>query len=241
MTKINIRGAIVDDSTAGFYRWFGMQATAPGAIGKALDDAHDDVVVNINSNGGNVYAASEIYTMLRSYSGKVTINVTGMAASAASVIAMAGDEVVMSPTAQMMVHNVWTNIAGNANDLRAESENLDKADQSILNAYEAKTGMKRDELYQLLNATTFMDAKEAVDKGFADRIMFADESVPAQYNALDLMPSKAKINEFYTMMEMKRERKAKPSPEQSKGPSLQQVKLAMLLGQSKGEKDNDEN
>lgn len=241
MTKINIRGVIVDDDTAAFYSWFGMQSASPTMVSDILNDADDDVEVDINSNGGDVFAASEIYTLLRAYSGKVTINITGMAASAASVIAMAGDEVVMSPTAQMMIHNVWTNISGNANDLRAESVNLDKADQSILNAYEAKTGMKRDELYQLLNATTFMDAKEAVDKGFADRIMFADESVPAQYNALDLMPSKAKINEFYTMMAMEREHKAKPSPEQSKSLSLQQAKLAMLLGQPKGEKDNDEN
>ena len=103
MTKINIRGVIVDDDTAAFYSWFDMQSASPTMVSDILNDADDDVEVDINSNGGDVFAASEIYTLLRAYSGKVTINITGMAASAASVIAMAGDEVVMSPTAQMMI------------------------------------------------------------------------------------------------------------------------------------------
>lgn len=103
MTVIEVKADIVDNDTGKFYDWIGWDAVYPGKVSNLLDGA-DEVEVNINSNGGDVFAASEIYTLLSQHSGMVTVNIQGLAASAASVIAMAGDVVHISPTAQIMIH-----------------------------------------------------------------------------------------------------------------------------------------
>lgn len=120
---INIKGTIVDDETAAFYSFFGIPSSSPSAVAQILNDDEDvpdepdsDVEVNIASNGGDVFAASEIYTMLRQANAKVTVNIQGLAASAASVIAMAGDTVKISPTAQIMIHQAASNMGGNKDD-----------------------------------------------------------------------------------------------------------------------------
>lgn len=99
MKRIKIKSDIVDDDTGKFYEWFGLSASYPAQVESVLSEGEDDVVVDINSPGGDVFAASEIYTLLSQYQGNVTINIQGLAASAASVIAMAGDKVKISPTA----------------------------------------------------------------------------------------------------------------------------------------------
>lgn len=231
-----IKGNVVDDETAAFYQFFGMPAVSPSGVSDVLDSAgpNDDVEVDIASNGGDVFAASEIYTMLKNYQGNVTVNVQGLAASAASVIAMAGDKVSISPTAQIMIHKAWSGIQGNADDLSHESNVLDSIDQSIVAAYVAKTGMDADDVLQLMANETWMTAQEAVDKGFADEIMFVDDKQPQFTNSISEIPSKAAINKFMNLIS-----KSQPKPTQPKesqpANALMQSKLAILMGKNKEE------
>ncbi|KRL02517.1 ATP-dependent Clp protease, protease subunit [Liquorilactobacillus capillatus DSM 19910] len=196
-----IKGDVVDDKTAAFYQFFGMPAVSPSGVADALnsDDPSSDVEVDIASNGGDVFAASEIYTMLKGVQGNVTVNIQGLAASAASVIAMAGDKVNISPTAQIMIHKAWSQQAGNSDDLNHEANVLNGIDQSIASAYEAKTGMKQSDLLQLMSNETWLTAKDAVDKGFADEIMFANENQLQPVNAISHIPSKKAINKFMNL------------------------------------------
>lgn len=170
MTVIEVKADIVDNDTGKFYDWIGWDAVYPGKVSTLLDGA-DEVEVNINSNGGDVFAASEIYTLLSQHSGMVTVNIQGLAASAASVIAMAGDVVHISPTAQIMIHKAWTIADGNADDMAHTSEFLDGIDDSIMNAYVAKTGLDKSELSNMMAKETWLTANQAVDYGFADDVM----------------------------------------------------------------------
>lgn len=143
-----------------------------------------DVTVYINSPGGDVMAGAEIYTALREHSeqgkGRVTVKVTGIAASAASVVAMAGDEILMSPVAYMMIHNPWSAAIGNAKELRRQADALDVISEGLINAYERRTGKSRDELMQLLDGETYMSAQTCVDEGFADGILYGDAPASAE-------------------------------------------------------------
>ena len=170
MTVIEVKADIVDNDTGKFYDWIGWDAVYPGKVSNLLDGA-DEVEVNINSNGGDVFAASEIYTLLSQHSGMVTVNIQGLAASAASVIAMAGDVVHISPTAQIMIHKAWTIADGNADDMAHTSEFLEGIDDSIMNAYVAKTGLDKSELSNMMAKETWLTANQAVDYGFADDVM----------------------------------------------------------------------
>lgn len=176
MKVIPIKGTIVSNNDSWIYDWFGWDYTAPKNV--ALPETGEDIEVHINSGGGDVYAGSEIYTALRSYSGKVVVKIVGIAASAASVIAMAGDEVEISPTAQIMIHNVSSNVSGDHNALLHEAEVLEGFNKSIANAYIYKTGKALDDLLSLMDKTTWFDAESAVNQGFADKIMFAEEIAP---------------------------------------------------------------
>ena len=176
MKVIPIKGTIVSNNDSWIYDWFGWDYTAPKNV--ALPETGEDIEVHINSGGGDVYAGSEIYTALRSYSGKVVVKIVGIAASAASVIAMAGDEVEISPTAQIMIHNVSSNVSGDHNALLHEAEVLEGFNKSIANAYIYKTGKALDDLLSLMDKTTWFDAESAVNQGFADKIMFAGEIAP---------------------------------------------------------------
>src|SRR5690625_2993209 len=135
MKKINIKGAIVSDDDKWIYDMLEMEATSPKDVTEALAESEGkDIELTINSGGGDVYSASEIYTELRNHSGNVTSRIVGVAASAASVIAMAG-KVVISPTAQIMIHKASTVGIGNSSDMKKVYEFLDTVDQSICNAY----------------------------------------------------------------------------------------------------------
>lgn len=170
MTVIEVKADIVDNDTGKFYDWIGWDAVYPGKVSTLLDGA-DEVEVNINSNDGDVFAASEIYTLLSQHSGMVTVNIQGLAASAASVIAMAGDVVHISPTAQIMIHKAWTIADGNADDMAHTSEFLEGIDDSIMSAYVAKTGLDKSELSNMMAKETWLTANQAVDYGFADDVM----------------------------------------------------------------------
>jgi ATP-dependent Clp endopeptidase proteolytic subunit ClpP len=134
---------------------------------KSLGDA-DQITLSINSRGGEVEEALDIYDALKQHPAKITVRVTGLAASAASIIAMAGDQIIMPANTLMMVHNPWTIVAGDAADLRQAADNLDKATNSLIETYKARTGLDVESIKSLLNAETYMTAKEAVDLGFAD-------------------------------------------------------------------------
>lgn len=132
---------------------------------------YKNVTVRINSPGGDVMAGSAIYTALMEHPYDVKVIVTALAASAASVIAMAGSEVIMSPTAYMMIHNPWTMAMGDAKELRKTARVMDEIAEGLINAYQIKTGKTRDELKRMLEAETWMSAAKAVELGFADRIL----------------------------------------------------------------------
>ncbi|WP_251672175.1 head maturation protease, ClpP-related [Limosilactobacillus reuteri] len=237
MTKIKVKGAVVSNDDADIYDWLGYDYVSPSQVEDALDsDTDEQIQVDINSGGGSVFAASEIYSMLSAYSGKVTVNIQGLAASAASVIAMAGDEVNISPTAQMMIHKASTVSVGNADDLAHDSKMMDSTDQSIINAYEDKTGMNRDDILQMMSNETWMTAQEAVDKGFADNVS-AGTKTPQIVNTIGtpLINSDA-IAKIKTLMAKARD--AKPdnkveTPENNvpkPTSSLKDQKLAILFG-----------
>jgi ATP-dependent Clp protease protease subunit len=162
--ELHINGVIAEDM------WFGDEVT-PSAFRNELNSAGSNITVWINSDGGDVIAASQIYTMLFDYKGKVTAKINGMCASAASVIAMAADTVLMSPTAYMLVHDPWTVAIGNSTDLQKAAVNLDEVKEGIINAYELKTGLSRTKLSNLMKAETLMSAKTAIEHGFADSLL----------------------------------------------------------------------
>lgn len=140
-------GYIAQDS------WFDDDIT-PKKFKAELMESEGDVSVWLNSPGGDVYAASQIYTMLKEYKGKVTVKIDGLAASAASVIAMAGTEVLMSPVAMMMIHNPVTVIFGEASDFQSGIDMLSEVKNSIVNAYEQKTGLPRNKISKMMDAET---------------------------------------------------------------------------------------
>lgn len=139
-----------------------------------------DITLWINSPGGNVFAAAEIYTMIRDYPGSVTVRIASIAASAASVVAMAGNLVQMSPTALLMIHDPSTIAMGNAKDMEKAITTLNEVKESIINAYAAKTGLSRNRISKLMSDETWLNAKKAVELGFADEILFADKPKPEE-------------------------------------------------------------
>lgn len=175
--KINIKGPIVSNSDAWIYEWFGIEATSPKSVSDSLVQANgEDIEVEINSGGGSVFAGSEIYTALKSYKGNVVVKIVGLAASAASVIAMAGNKVMMSPTAQIMIHNVSSRASGDYRDMEHTAEVLRNANDTIANAYRIKTGKTQEELLALMDKETWMTADKAKELGFIDEIMFENDT-----------------------------------------------------------------
>lgn len=183
MVTIPIKGTIVDDDDADVYKFWNYSYTSPSSVAKALDDANgQDIILEINSPGGYVNAGSEIYTKVREYSGNVEAKIVGQACSAASWIALAADKVIISPTAQMMIHRASIAAAGNVDDLTSAINALDEMDRAYVDLYSKRTGKKPEEVYQLMANTTWMNAKTAVENGFADEVMF-EQKEPAVVNA----------------------------------------------------------
>ena len=158
-----LNGTIAEES------WFDDDVT-PALFAEELNAGEGDITVCINSPGGDCFAAARIYNMLRDYKGKVTVKVDGLAASAASVIAMAGDTVLVSPVSMMMVHNPATIAMGDHTEMEKAIAMLDEVKNSIINAYQAKTGLSRQKLSQLMEDETWMNARRAVELHFADAI-----------------------------------------------------------------------
>jgi len=160
-----LNGEISDET------WYGDEVT-PKLFKNELMSAEGDITVWINSPGGDVFAAAQIYNMLMDYKGNVTIKIDGLAASAASVIAMAGTEVYMSPVAIMMIHNPMTIAIGDTAEMQKAIDMLGEVKESIMNAYEIRTGLGRAKISHLMDAESWFNAKKAIELGFADKILF---------------------------------------------------------------------
>ena len=163
-----LNGEISDET------WYGDEVT-PALFAKELNAGSGNITVWINSPGGDVFAAAQIYNMLMEYKGDVTVKVDALAASAASVIAMAGTTVLMSPLAMMMIHNPITVAIGDSKEMQKAGEMLNEVKEGIMNAYEIKTGMDRKKISHLMDAESWFNAKKAVELGFADGILHGKE------------------------------------------------------------------
>ena len=170
---LRIEGQIADEA------WFGDEVT-PQQFKNDLISGTGDITLWINSPGGDVFAAAQIYNMLMDYQGDVHVIIDGLAASAASVIAMAGTTVSMSPVAMMMIHNPWTFAQGEAKDMAKVIEMLGEIKESIINAYELRTGLSRTKISHLMDSESWFNAKKAVELGFADKVLFEKEETPEQ-------------------------------------------------------------
>ena len=157
-------GTVADES------WWGDEIT-PRMFKDELFSGSGEIVVWINSPGGDCVAASQIYAMLMDYKGNVTVKIDGIAASAASVIAMAGTQVLMAPTALMMIHNPLTVAIGDTEEMQKAIDMLSEVKESIINAYEIKTGQSRAKISHLMDGETYMNANKAIELGFADGIL----------------------------------------------------------------------
>ena len=167
MRTLFLNGEISDET------WYGDEVT-PRLFKDELESGSGPISVWINSPGGDVFAAAQIYNMLMDYPYDVTVKIDGLAASAASVIAMAGTTVEMSPVAMMMIHNPATIAIGDSEEMKKAVKMLDEVKESIMNAYEIKTGLARDKISKLMDAESWFNAKKAVELGFADKILFSD-------------------------------------------------------------------
>ncbi len=165
-TELIFNGPISEES------WFGDEIT-PALFRDELAKISGNLTVWLNSPGGDCLAASQIYTMLRNHKGKVTVKIDGIAASAASVVAMAGDETLISPTGYLMVHNPATIAMGNRADMEKAIDLLDEIKEGIINAYEEKSGLSRAKIAHMMDEETWLNAKKALNLGFVDGILFA--------------------------------------------------------------------
>ena len=160
-----LEGVIAEES------WFADDIT-PAMFKEELFSGNGPITIHPNSPGGDCIAASQIYTMLMDYPGDVTIQIDGMAASAASVIAMAGTRVTMSPTSLMMIHNPFTMAMGDTEEMRKAIQLLDEVKESIINAYQIKTGLSRARISHLMDGETWMNALKAKEMGFCDEVLY---------------------------------------------------------------------
>lgn len=200
MKTITINGEIIPNDFAWLYDWYEMEYTCPANVKDILNalEEGEDVTVIINSGGGDVVSGQEIYSILKGVKNHVTVDVQSMAASAASMIAMAGDTVRMSPVALLMIHNASTCTSGDYRDMQHTAEVLQTVNAAIMEAYSRKTNLTYDELKDMMDKETWLTANQCVEKGFADEII-NDEKPAIITNAMvgklsitDDMISKAK-------------------------------------------------
>lgn len=170
-TELLFNGPISEDT------WWGDEVT-PALFRDELSKVSGNLTVWLNSPGGDVFAASQIYSMLKNHKGKVTVKIDGIAASAASVVAMAGDETLIAPTAMMMIHDPSTVAMGNKADMEKAITLLEEVKESIINAYETKSHLSRNKIAKMMSDETWLNAKKAHEMGFVDGILFADKKNP---------------------------------------------------------------
>ena len=215
-----LNGTIAEES------WFDDDVT-PQLFKEELNSGNGDITVWINSPGGDCVAAAQIYNMLIDYKGNVTVKIDGIAASAASVIAMAGTKVLMSPVSMMMIHNPMTIAMGDKADMEKAIEMLSEVKESIMNAYEIKTGLSRAKISHLMDAETWMNANKAMELGFIDDVLSREEvSDDDSQPAVPVMFSEtAVMNSLMGKIAEKCRINAKPAqPDKPQGRSVTELK-----------------
>ena len=189
MIFVDVKGEVVASGNEWLYSWYGIQAVSPKMVQNTLSRANGQpITVRINSGGGDVFAGCDIYNMLKTYEGDVTIEIHGLCASIASVIAMAG-KCKMSPLAEIMIHNVSTQASGDYRDMEHTVEILKKANKTIANAYIMKAGLNEKEIKNMMDKETWLTAEEALELGLIDEIMYTDEKVDR--SMIDLLKNSA--------------------------------------------------
>lgn len=179
--ELRIEGEIIDDGWAWIYEWFDEPYAAPNSFRKALSEHKGkNITVWVDSWGGDVFAAAGIYNALKEHKGKVTVKIDGKAVSAGSVIAMAGNEILMSPASILMIHNPWSRQAGEAKDMRHTANVLDEVKETILNVYQAKTGRTREDLSKMMDEESWMSAQKAINEGFVDGMLYSEQPTSSE-------------------------------------------------------------
>lgn len=221
--ELRIDGEIVEDGWAWLYEWFDEPHAAPNKFRKALSEHKGkNITVWIDSWGGDVFAGVGIYNALKEHRGRVTVKIDGKAVSAASLIAMAGDEILMSPGSIMMIHNPWTWTQGEAKDMRHAADALDEVKEAILNIYQTRVKSKsREEISQMMDNEEWMSARKAVAEGFADGILHSDnetEGISAAYSISRLAiqnSASAAMQRFFEQWQKMRQTKEPDEPAQN--------------------------
>ncbi|MFI3078990.1 head maturation protease, ClpP-related [Streptococcus sp. 2021WUSS124] len=202
--RIMLKGLMIPNDLQDVYDYLGRDSTSPKKLINQLPEDGSDVIIEVNSQGGVVNTGSEIYTALRNYRGTVTAEVTGIAGSSASFAIMGADKVVISPTAQIMIHKAsFREVSGNSDDLERASEALKSIDKSIINAYVSKTGLDEDKLMEMMKKETYMSAHEAVELGFADEVMSFEAVANGADNMLsddEIANARAEMKEIQAML-----------------------------------------
>lgn len=238
MKIINLKGEIVSDDIADMCRHLGYSCTSPKDF-KDLADGDEDVEIVINSTGGSVIDASEIFTALKDYKGQVTAKIVGFAGSCASWIAMAADKVKISPMGFIMIHNASSVAIGDNRDMDSAGNMLKTVDEAIRNTYKEKTGLSDEELKDLMDNETWFNAAKALEKKFADEIMFGEEAVVTNSFFKDLKtPSKEILNIINKNQEEREEVVMDLKELQEKHPEL--YNEVMNLGKEEGRKEERE-
>ena len=212
VTTLDIEGELVVDDD-----WWTPDGTVIARDFRKRLMQCGDVIVRINSPGGDVLAGSEIYSALREHAEAghdVTVHITALAASAASVVAMAGNTVLMSPAAYMMIHNPWSIGMGNADDLRQLADQLDEVAEGIIEAYRLKTGRSRSELKEMLDAETYMSAPTAIKKGFADGLLYQPKETDAQPRETSMAAAQVGARMVARMRDKTVSTQGEPQPDQ---------------------------
>ena len=228
MKQFNISGDIISNDDKWIYDWLEWEYSCPKNVAEALNNANgDDIEVTINSGGGNVIAGSEIYTQLRSYKGNVNINIV-YAASAASVIAMAGKSKI-TPTGLFMIHNVSSGASGDYRAMDHQSEVLRTANKAVANAYKEKTGLSDKELQKMMDHETWLSAEDAVKRGFVDEVMFQQKSIPNLYNsASNHAINKDKLQELKQFINKQKQQDKSQTEDNLKEARKKEILLARL-------------
>jgi ATP-dependent Clp protease protease subunit len=209
-----------------FWGWlFDLDEVSPKKFREELKQQKGkDLTVWINSNGGDVYAASQIYTALKEHKGKITVKIDGTAISAASVIAMAADEILMAPTSVMMIHNPWSGLQGESKDMRHMADVLDEVKETIINAYQLKTGLPRNEISRLMDDETWMGARKAVELGFADGVLYDQEQSPEIVNGM-VQGARLVFNSLMSSRPVSNNNQANHPPENNQDEEVEQRKM----------------
>ena len=226
---------IIPNDDKWIYDWFEMDSTCPREVEKEVEKANgEDLEVIINSPGGDVYSGSEIYTLLKDYSGDVVVKIVGVAASAASIIAMAGKKIMMSPTAEMMIHNTTSITRGDYKIMEHEAQVLRDYNGTIANAYMIKSGMSKEDLLAMMDKETWLTPEKALEYKLIDEIMFMDNTPKLAASFGGIMLPQEVINKIRNTIKSPNVDKNNDSDF-----SIQQSKAQLNLLKLKGEMNNE--